>query len=132
MSEQRNPYKGRPPRPWLKLSFLERSGLRLELELLADTGSSQGIVVQQELFERLVIRKTRNIETNFGVMQGGWIRLHSTELGLVELVEAFGCDEMARSAMRSSLDFSGVVGLPVLRLLEYGGNYDSFWIRTPS
>ncbi len=132
MSEQRNSYKGRPPRAWLTLRLLDRAGEPLDLELLADTGASQGIVVQQELFERLVIRKTRNIDTNFGVMQGGWIRLHSTELGLVELVEAFGCDEMAKSAMRSSLDFSGVVGLPVLRLMEYGGNDDSFWIRTPS
>lgn len=132
MSEQRNPYKGRPPRPWLKLSFLERSGQYLELDLLADTGSAQAVVLQQDLFERLVIRRTRNIQTNFGEMQGGWIRLHSTELGLVETIEAFGSDDMARSAMRSSLSFSGVVGLPVLRLLEYGGSYDSFWIRTPS
>ena len=132
MSEQRNPYKGRPLRPWLTLGFLERTGQPLELELLADTGSAQAIVLQQELFERLVIRKTRNIQTNFGEMQGGWIRLHSSGLGLVEVVEAFGCDEMARSAMRSSLSFSGVVGLPVLRLMEYGGNYDSFWIRTSS
>ncbi|MFO0802918.1 MAG: hypothetical protein U0791_07320 [Gemmataceae bacterium] len=132
MSEQRNLYKGRPLRPWLKLRFLERTGQPLEVELLADTGCAQAIVVQQELFERLVIRPTRNIRTNFGDMQGGWIRLHATELGLVELVEAFGCDEMARSAMRSSLDFVGVVGLPVLRLMDYGGNYDSFWIRTPT
>ena len=27
---------------------------------------------------------------------------------------------------------AGMVGLPVLRMMEYGGNYDSFWIRTPS
>ena len=132
MSEQRNSYKGRPLRPWLTLGFLERTGQPLELELLVDTGAAQAIILQQELFERLVIRKTRNIKTNFGDMQGGWIRLNSTELGLVEVVEAFGCDEMARSAMRSSLSFSGVAGLPILRLMEYGGNHDSFWIRTPS
>ncbi|HXD85599.1 MAG TPA: hypothetical protein VN641_03840, partial [Urbifossiella sp.] len=118
MSEQRNPYKGCPLRSWLSLRFLDRTGQPLDLDLLADTGSAQAIVVKLELFEQLVTRRTRNIETNFGEMQGGWVRLHSTQLGLVEIVEAFGCDEMARSAMRSSLDFAGVVGLPVLRLME--------------
>lgn len=132
MSGQRNHYKGHPPRPWLKLTLLESSGQPLELELLADTGCGHAIVVREELFQRLVLRRARDLVTNFGYMIGGWIRLHSTELGLVELVEGFGCDHMVRTAMRSSLDFAGVVGLPVLRMLEYGGNYDSFWIRTPT
>jgi hypothetical protein len=132
MSEQRNPYKGRPLRTWLKLRFLDRTRQPVELELLADTGSAQAIVVPLELFDRLVVRKTRNSQTNFGEMHGGWVRLHSAEVGLVEMVEGFGNDDMARSAMRSSLSFTGVVGLPVLRLMEYGGNHDSFWIRTPT
>lgn len=132
MIEQRNLYKGHPLRPWLKLGFMDRDGLPIELDLLVDTGSSHAVVVRQELFEKLASRTTRKIRSNFGDMIGGWIQLYSKELGLVELVEGFGCDEMARSAMRSSLDFDGVVGLPVLRMLEYGGNHDSFWIRTPN
>ena len=132
MIEQRNSYKGHPLRAWLKLGFLDRDGNQIDMDLLVDTGSSHGVVIRKELFEKLVLRTTRRIRTNFGEMQGGWIRLRSTELGLVEMIEGFGSDDMARSAMRSSLDFAGVVGLPVLQMMEYGGNFGSFWIRTPS
>jgi hypothetical protein len=47
-------------------------------------------------------------------------------------VEAFGSDEAAAAATRSHPDFVGLVGLPALRLAEYGGDSDTFWIRTPS
>ncbi|HEY2910694.1 MAG TPA: hypothetical protein VGI99_10635 [Gemmataceae bacterium] len=131
MNEQRNPYQGRPLRPWLSLDFIDENGEFVPLKLIADTGSPHAIVLQESIFERLVIRYTRRIKTNFGKMRGGWIRLSSRALGLVELVEAFGSDDMARMAMRSHLDFVGVVGLQILRRGEYGGDHDSFWIRTP-
>ena len=41
--------------------------------------------------------------------------------------------EMIRWLKRSNvIDFSGLVGLPLLRLLEYGGDADWFWLRPAS
>jgi hypothetical protein len=33
------------------------------------------------------------------------------------------------SAQASSADFQGLIGLPLLRMLNYGGDSDSFWLR---
>ena len=132
MAEQRNRYKGKLTRAWLQLEFLARDGSQHLFELLADTGSPHAITLKEDAFERLVLRRTRDIETNFGPMRGGWIRLYSRDLGLVEFIEAFGNDRAAAAATRSHPDFVGLVGLPVLRLAEYGGNSEEFWIRAPS
>jgi hypothetical protein len=132
MSEQRNPYKGNPIRPWLRLSFLARDGTTHTVELLADTGTPVGVILSPELFDQLVVCFTRAVRSNFGPMRGGWVRLYSRDLGLVELIEAFRSEEAVRAAARSHPDFAGTVGLSVLRLAEYGGDHTSFWIRTPS
>jgi hypothetical protein len=131
MSEQRNSYKGRPPRPWLRLEFLARDGTRLRLDLLADTGSPYGLIVGRQVFNRLLLSDTNAINTNFGPMLGGWVRLHTTELGLVEFVQAYASDSVADAVAHDHPDYQGLVGLPVLRLAEFGGNADEFWIRTP-
>jgi hypothetical protein len=132
MGEQRNSYKGAPIRPWLRLSFLGRDGTTHSVELLADTGSPSGVILSPELFDQLVVCFTRAVNTNFGPMQGGWVRLYSRDLGLVEFVEGFRSEQAAQTAARSHPDFAGMVGLSVLRLAEYGGDSNSFWIRTPS
>jgi hypothetical protein len=36
---------------------------------------------------------------------------------------------MKAAAEASSPDFGGLVGLPLLRLMEYGGDADWFWLR---
>ena len=71
-------------------------------------------------------------ESNFGKLIGGWLRLYCPELGLVEFIRGFGSEKALELVSRSDPALVGLVGLPVLRLMEYGGNYDSFWIRTPS
>lgn len=131
MPEQRNPYKGRPPRSWLHLELLARDGTTRSVDLVADTGSPQGLILGLDLFDELVVAYTRSLHTNFGDMQGGWVRLYTRHLGLVEFVEAFHSERAAQAAARSHPDFVGVVGLPILRLAEYGGNANEFWIRTP-
>ncbi len=132
MSEQRNLYKGDPPRPWLRLAFLDKDGSRVEVDLLADTGCPYEIVLAPDLFSKLCIRLTTEVTANFGPMNGGWVRLYTPELQLVEFVLAYGNADIAAHVANDHPDFVGMVGLPVLRMLEYGGNYDSFWIRTPS
>ena len=132
MSEQRNPYKGDPPRPWLRLGFLGKDGSRVDVDLLADTGCPYGIILAPDLFSKLCFRLTTEVTANFGPMNGGWVRLYAPELELVEFVLAYGSADIAANVGTDHPDFVGMVGLPVLRMLEYGGNHDSFWIRTPS
>jgi hypothetical protein len=38
-------------------------------------------------------------------------------------------DAVASSTQASSPEFQGLAGLPLLRLLEYGGDASSFWLR---
>jgi hypothetical protein len=48
------------------------------------------------------------------------------ELGLIEPIHGYGSDSVAQAVKRDSSDFSGLVGLPLLRLTEYGGDADWF------
>ena len=70
-----------------------------------------------------------NVKTNFGLLSGDWFNLEMPELGLVRPILGYGNDPIAAAARASSPDFEGLVGLPFLRLLEYGGDANSFWIR---
>ena len=128
MPEQRYPYRG--PRPWLRLGFMAADGSVLYLDLVADTGSPASLILREDLFDRLVPEPTRDRAGNFGLLRGGWLRLYNPELGLVEFVEGYGNDDAPRRVARSHPDFAGLVGLPVLRLGEYGGNATDFWFRT--
>jgi len=130
MPEQRNPYRG--SRAWLRLPFQTKDGSVHRLDLMADTGSPAGLILRPDLMALLAHRMTGPRESNLGSLDGGWLRLYAPELGLVELVRGYGNDNAANIARRSHPDFVAVVGLPVLRLAEYGGNADEFWIRTPT
>jgi hypothetical protein len=132
MSEQRNPYKGTPPRPWLRLGFLARDGSKVSLDLLADTGCPYDVVLASDVFARLCFAYTPVVTANFGPMASGWVRLHAPELGLVEFVMGYGSTQLASAVHNDHPDFAGLVGLPVLRLAEYGGDANGFWIRTSS
>ena len=130
MPEQRNLYRG--SRPWLRLGFKALDGSVLHLDLVADTGSAAGVMIRPDLMDALRHHPCTNRSSNFGLLLGGWLRLYNPEFGLVEFVRGYGSDQAAQIAARSDPTFVGVVGLPILRLTEYGGNADEFWIRTPS
>ncbi len=52
MNEQRNPYKGFPPRPWVHLRLLAPEGTSQEIELLADTGNPCSIIISLETMDK--------------------------------------------------------------------------------
>jgi hypothetical protein len=68
--------------------------------------------------------------TNFGPLVGGWVRVQISELGYDVPVRAYGSDRVLLTARKDHPDFAGLVGLPLLRSLLYGGNPGSFWIRS--
>jgi hypothetical protein len=128
-SEQRNPYKGSPPRPWVRLRFTAPDGTTQEVELLADTGNPCAVIISQALMARLKLRAAPDVQSNFGLLEGGWLHLTMPELGLDQDVVGFGSDAVGTAAKASSPDFEGLAGLPFFRLLEYGGDADWFWLR---
>lgn len=65
------------------------------------------------------------------MMIGGWFRLYMPAFGLVELVTGYGNDILTASVAEEDPSFMGLVGLPILRLGEYGGNATDFWFRYP-
>ncbi len=54
------------------------------------------------------------------------------EWGLVEYVQGFANASIGAAAMVDHPTFVGLVGLPILRLGEYGGNAADFWFRYPA
>ena len=129
LSEQKNPYKGSPSRPWIRLRLPAPDGSTLEREFLADTGNPCAVILGQQDMARLKIRDGPDVHTNFGLLQGGWLQLATPELGLTQAVLGYASDAVAVAAAASHSDFKGMIGLPLLRLAEYGGDADWFWVR---
>jgi hypothetical protein len=59
-----------------------------------------------------------------------WVRI--PELALDEHVMGYASDAVLAGARASSPDFEGLAGLPLLRLTQYGGDRDWFWLRPPA
>lgn len=105
-------------------------GSRLDVTLLVDTGNPFAIIVSQAVMRRLRRRVVSDVNTNFGVLKGRWFRLLMPEFGLDCGLACYVSDAVADSTKRSDPSFDGLVGLPFLRLLEFGGDADCFWLRS--
>jgi hypothetical protein len=70
-----------------------------------------------------------HVNSNFGFLESAWCHLAMPEFGLDSLILGYDSDEVLDSARADHPDFQGLAGLPLLRLLEYGGDADEFWIR---
>lgn len=129
-AEQRNAYRGDPPRPVVSVGLTEVDGNRLDVSLLADTGNPFSLVVSHAVMRTLKRRSATDVETNFGLLQGNWLELNMPEFAVREEILAYASDSVAESAKRSDPTFDGLAGLPFLRLFEFGGDADWFWLRT--
>jgi hypothetical protein len=128
-SEQRNAHKGSPSRPWFRLRLVAPDRTEDDIELLADTGNPCAIIVSPARLARLKRRAAPDVNSNFGLLEGGWLLVRMPELGLDQELTGFANDAVVAAAKASSPDFEGLAGLPLLRLFEYGGNADRFWLR---
>lgn len=130
--EQRNAYQGSPGRPVVRVGLMAHDGSRLDVTLLADTGNPFAIIVSRSVMRLLKRRAVADANTNFGVLKGRWFRLFMPEFGLDHGVVGYASDAVANSAKRSDPSFDGLAGLPFLRLLQFGGDADWFWLRSSS
>jgi hypothetical protein len=63
------------------------------------------------------------------VLEGAWFKFAMPEFGLTQKVIGFASDDIVASTKTNHSNFAGLAGLPLLRLLEYGGNASAYWIR---
>lgn len=75
--------------------------------------------------------KLPDVGSNFGPLQSGWLLVGVPELALDLFLPGYASDAVMHAAKASCPDFDGLVCLPLLRLLEDGGNADAFWVRRP-
>jgi hypothetical protein len=129
---QHNSYKGTIPRGWVRLRFTAADGSLHEREMLVDTGSPCAVILGQADLTLLLRAAAKGVHSNFGHLTGGWLQLAMPELGLTIHVLGFGSDHVLRAVRSDSPDFAGLVGLPLLRMVEYGGDGATFWLRRPA
>jgi len=129
MAEQRNPYKGIPPRCWVLVRFVAPDGTLREMQLLADTGNPYAVIIGKDSMRQLKHNDIPNTNTNFGLLEGGTIKVVMPELGLDLEVPGYASDAVVSVAQASSPDFEGLVGLPFLQLVQYSGDANDFWLR---
>jgi hypothetical protein len=128
LDEQRNRYQGSPRRAWVMVRLATPAGDVREWKLVADTGNPFAFVIAAEALDEFSFGAATHVGTNFGVLKGAWFRLAMAEFGLDALVIGYGSAAVVGSAKASHADFDGLAGPPLLRLLEYGGDSDVFWI----
>ncbi len=81
--EQRNPYKGQPSQPWVKVRFEKAAGTgNVEKELAVDTGDPREARISSENMKILKVADGPNVQTNFGLAEGGWVCINMPEMGL--------------------------------------------------
>jgi hypothetical protein len=75
-------------------------------------------------------REATDSDSNFGLVRGGWLRLAIPEIGFDARIVGYANDKVVEIVKRSDRRFGGLIGLPLLRMLEYGGDRGLFWVRT--
>jgi hypothetical protein len=71
----RNRFKGSPARAWVRLGIIGGDGHAKEIELLADTGNPFSVIISDRKMVQLKRRDAPDVETNFGRLHGGWVRV---------------------------------------------------------
>lgn len=129
LTEQRNPYKGKPPHPWIRVRLVGPNGAEIEMDLVADTGNPVALILDPRTMAQFRHGVCASLTSNFGTLDGGWVRVIIPETNLDLMLVGFGSNTVAATVQQYSPDFVGLLGLPVLRMMEYGGDQYWFWIR---
>jgi hypothetical protein len=97
--------------------------------LLADTGNPCAVIVGADDIALMALIPGHSVHTNFGKLVGGWLRVVIPEVAFDKQVLGYANDAVVNAAKTSSSDFAGMVGLPLLRMMQFGGDAESFWVR---
>src|SRR5207302_10114679 len=107
---QQNPYEGNPPRPWISLQIITSDGDVIPAQLLADTGNPYAIIVSHKVLELARVEEGPAFKTNFGLLDGGWIRIVIPELKVDQELMAFANEPAVELARASWPHLDGLAG----------------------
>jgi hypothetical protein len=99
--------------------------------VVADTGNPCALIIGVDVLREVVVEEAGDVESNFGLLQGGWADVAIPELGFSARLQVYGNNEVAAATQNSDPRFVGLAGLPLLRRFEYGGDGDGFWLTRP-
>lgn len=100
------------------------------MEFVVDTGNPCAIIIDTVTMRSLRWRESIVTDSNFGPLEGGWLRIAIPELAFDAKTLGYANDSVVNVVKRSHPGFAGLVGLPFLRMVEYGGDRGWFWIRS--
>jgi len=98
------------------------------LEAVADTGNPLPLIVGSTVMDEFRHLSGPGTDTNFGRLEGGFLRLNIPDTGFAAMIFGYASDRVTDAIRASHADFEALVGLPLLRKLEFGGNAVDFWI----
>ena len=110
--------------------LIPADGCARKLDLVVNTGSPCAIIIDEATMRSLRRRESVTRDSNFGPLEGGWLQIAIPELGFDAQTLGYASDSVVNVVRRSDPAFAGLVGLPLLRMLEYGGDGGRFWIRS--
>jgi hypothetical protein len=129
---QQNLYKWTNPKCWIRLRLVAADGAFHDRELVADTGCPCALILGLSDLTLLLRSPAAGTNSNFGHLTGAWLELDMPDLALSHQILGYGSDQVLQAVQRDSVDFAGLAGLPLLRMVEYGGGASSFWVRADS
>ena len=113
----------------MRLELVARDGKAQLLEAVADTGNPLPLIVSSDVMAGFGHLGGPGTDTNFGRLAGGFLHIRIPDTGVDAMIFGYASDHVVDAIRASNHDFAGLVGLPLLRKLEFGGDTDHFWIR---
>lgn len=130
MPEQRSIYAGEPSRAWIRVQLDSPIGEVRELDLVVDTGNPCAMIVDEKTLRTMLWRESLEVDSNFGSLAGGWLCVKVPDISFDHKLLCHGNDRVDSVVKNSDLRFDGLIGLPFLRMMSYGGDGGYFWIRS--
>ena len=127
--EQRNIYRGEPARAGCESVYRPCRPAADSSTCSFDTGNPYEVIIDAATMRSMQWHTADRSESNFGIAEGGWLQIAIPEIGFDSFIVGYANDKIAAIVKRSDRDFDGLIGLPFLRMLEYGGDRGYFWIR---
>lgn len=113
----------------MRVELIAPDGQTRSLEAVADTGNPLPLIVSLAVMAGFCHLRGPGTDTNFGRLDGGFLQVRIPETGVDAMVFGYASDQVTDAIQANSHDFAALVGLPLLRKLEYGGDADRFWVR---
>ena len=100
-----------------------------KIDLLVDTGNPYEVIIDAATMQAMQWHAADQSESNFGIAEGGWLQIAIADIGFDTFIVGYANDRIVGIVKRPDWGFDGLIGLPLLRMLEYGGDRGFFWVR---